>query len=245
MKRFACAALVPLVLVASPTRPLADIEFRRVPAEEFEAAYPPPEAVSNWRDEILNATVRVEIETGGSGSATIIGRRHVLTNFHVAGASGNHTIKGWIIAKGKRVAVTYTAKVVASDETRDLSLLELDHVWTGEVAPLARRDAALAVGDRVCAAGSPLGLEPLVTCGEVLLTSVEMAGEKHLLCSAQIAPGNSGGGLWHYSPKTGRREMVGVSRAIFQTGGSLLPYLALFIPMASVRAFLEQSKVVV
>src|SRR5688572_33064529 len=71
--------------------------------------------------------------------------------------------------------------------------------------PLADPDG-LAVGERVFAIGSPLGLERTVTEGIVSTKTRLIQGELYLQTTAQINPGNSGGPLFNL-----RGEVVGVT----------------------------------
>lgn len=246
--RFLVAAALSCVMTAcTPFSSEPDIGLRRVTAAEFEAAQEAEAQVRN--EQLLNATVRVEIAGGGTGSGTVIGTRHVLTNHHVAGASGTHNIRAWLSQGGKLYPVTYQAKVVASDESRDLALLEIDGEWPGLVAPLG--SAVLTAGTSVYVAGSPLGKRPHVVAGEVSLPrdDEEVIGLHHMMATAPVAPGNSGGGCWWRNPKTGRYELIAVTRALATVpigfGASLLPHMSYFIPAAEVRAFLAKSGVAI
>lgn len=210
------------------------------------ATVPQRTEIEQRQSALLNATVRIEVAGGGFGSGTFIGRHHVITNFHVAGSNGTHVLRGWVVENEKTFPVTYEARVVASDEKRDLALLEIREEWPGLVAPLAV-DSALYAGEPVWAAGAPLGKHINVTSGEVTLPldDLEIEGVRHVMATAPVAPGNSGGGCWHINQQTGRYEMVAVTRAISVTqvgfGIALLPHMSLFIPITEVRAFLTSS----
>ncbi len=229
--RYLIGALFALVLTACSVSPSAipDAERRQV--------------------ELLNATVRVEIASGGYGSGTVVGKRHILTNHHVAGDSGTHTVRAWLSEFGKLYPVTYQAKAVASDEGKDLALLEIDGEWPGLVAPLG--EGKLSPGVPVYVAGSPLGKRPHVVSGEVSLPrdDQEVIGLHHMMATAPVAPGNSGGGCWWRNPQTGRYELVAVTRALATVpigfGAVLLPHMSYFIPMNDVRAFLAKSGVAI
>jgi S1-C subfamily serine protease len=238
MKRYltgaAVAATITLALAFSPVS---------------ETPAPYPTAFELIQTEILNATVRVkrtddEGKRAGSGSGTFITPKLVLTNHHVAGESGTHTICAWLSVGSKTYPVTYQAKVIAHDKDRDLALLEVDGEWAGAVAPLA---AGLGVrdGDAVIAAGSPMGKRSHVTHGDVSLASDDvLPGLKHILATAQIAPGSSGGGLWRKT--AGHYELVGVAFAVHMVDfGAIVPHMAYFIPLKDVREFLAANKVVV
>lgn len=245
-----------------------------------------PQNTEQRQIELLNATVRVEIAGGGTGSGTVIGAKHILTNHHVVEAvlpkvevagCGNledlksrtlcelekslgemqralkasepkTTVRAWLAQGGKLYPVTYQAKVVAFDEKRDLALLEIDGEWPGLVAPLG--DGRISAGSAVYVAGSPLGKRPHVVSGEVSLPldDQEILGVHHMMATAPVAPGNSGGGCWRLNPDTGRYELVAVTRALGTVpigfSVALLPHMSYFIPMAEIRAFLAKSGVV-
>lgn len=227
--RYLIGALFALVLSACSVSPAPEAERRQV--------------------ELLNATVRIEIAGGGHGSGTVIGSRHILTNHHVAGESGTHTARAWLSQFGKLYPVTYQAKVVAFDKDRDLALLEIEGEWPGLVAPLG--EGSLSAGSPVYVAGSPLGKRPHVVGGEVSLPRDDetILGVRHMMATAPVAPGNSGGGCWRFNPESGRYELVAVTRALGTVpigfGVSLLPHMAYFVPIAEVKAFLAKSGVAI
>jgi len=95
--------------------------------------------------------------------------------------------------------------------------------------PLGESDA-LAVGERVFAIGSPLGLERTVTEGIVSTKTRPMQGELYLQTTAQINPGNSGGPLFNL-----RGEVVGVTNMKITFGEGL----GFAIPIEAVKFFLE------
>jgi S1-C subfamily serine protease len=236
----AAACLLALPACSPGQDDFAGHGIRRVTAAEFEAM-----EERGGRDDILNATVRIEKD--GKGSGTFVTPRRILTNHHVAGESGEATIRGWIKAGGKTYPVTYQAKVIAHDKARDLALLEMDEDWPGFVASLAGE--VVYSGDRVLAAGSPLGKMPHIVSGEVSLPLDDqpLEGLRHTMATAPVAPGNSGGGLWRKNPATRQYEMVGVTRALALIpvgfGAAMLPHMSYFIPLAEVRAFLTSNGV--
>ena len=89
---------------------------------------------------------------------------------------------------------------------------------------------ALAVGERVFAIGSPLGLERTVTEGIVSTKTRQMQGELYLQTTAQINPGNSGGPLFNL-----RGEVVGVTNMKINFGEGI----GFAIPMDAVKRFLN------
>jgi serine protease Do len=114
---------------------------------------------------------------------------------------------------------------------QDLALLKIDakeapkfaHVQLGE-------SDVLAVGEKVFAIGSPLGLERTVTEGILSTKTRQLQGELYLQTTAQINPGNSGGPLFNL-----RGEVVGVTnmKLLFGEG------LGFAIPVEAVKYFLK------
>lgn len=99
--------------------------------------------------------------TGSStGSGVIITEDgEVITNHHVvAGASS--------IEVGTSDGRTYTARVVGTDSSKDLALIELEDASGLRAATLGDSDG-VRVGDQVVAIGSPEGLTSTVTSGIV------------------------------------------------------------------------------
>jgi serine protease Do len=88
----------------------------------------------------------------------------------------------------------------------------------------------LAVGERVFAIGSPLGLERTVTEGILSTKTREMQGDLYLQTTAQINPGNSGGPLFNL-----RGEVIGVTNMKITFGEGL----GFAIPIESVKFFLN------
>ena len=88
----------------------------------------------------------------------------------------------------------------------------------------------LAVGERVFAIGSPLGLERTVTEGILSTKTRQMQGDLYLQTTAQINPGNSGGPLFNLGG-----EVVGVTNMKITFGEGLV----FAIPAETVRYFLD------
>ncbi|HEV7965202.1 MAG TPA: trypsin-like peptidase domain-containing protein [Actinoplanes sp.] len=116
----------------------------------------------------------------------------ILTNNHVVSSSGTVSVQ---LSTGK----TVPAKVVATDTTHDLALVQATGV-TGLSPVTFGTNSSVAVGDTVLAFGAPLGLSGTVTSGIVsaLNRSVDTGTEKLtglLQTDAAINEGNSGGAL--------------------------------------------------
>lgn len=196
--------------------------------------------------EMLNATVRVElVGKGGTGSGTAISPTRILTNHHVISAAGEEgvRVRGWVVQDGKTFPVTYAATVIASDESRDLALLEIDEAWAGAIAIFAA--IVPGPGEAVCKSGSALGRKPMVTCGLIGgLDDREIRGLRHWLHSSPTAPGDSGGGL--YVVENGAYRMVAVTRALGMIPAGMFGVpattFALAVPLDEVLAFLDEAE---
>src|SRR5204862_4413776 len=88
----------------------------------------------------------------------------------------------------------------------------------------------LAVGERVFAIGSPLGLERTVTEGILSTKTRQMQGDLYLQTTAQINPGNSGGPLFNLGG-----EVVGITNMKITFGEGL----GFAIPIEGVKYFLD------
>jgi putative serine protease PepD len=198
--------------------------------------------------QVLNATVRVEVRGSsgammGSGSGTAIDERHIVTNHHVIAAlsdKGTLQIRGWIREGGRVLPVIFDATVLASDTAKDLAILRIDGVWVGATATLAAHEPD--EGTSVCKSGAALGKRPMVTCGlSGGIDSNVLAGLRHYIHSAPIAPGDSGGGV--HAVIDGRWQLIAVTRAMgvmqFGFGGVPLSTMAMAVPLADVRTFIE------
>jgi serine protease Do len=122
-------------------------------------------------------------------------------------------------------------RIVAMNKFADLALLKVED----KDAPKFKRvivgdPEALAVGERVFAIGSPLGLERTVTEGIVSTKTRQMGGALYLQTTAQINPGNSGGPLFNL-----RGEVIGVTNMKLTFGEGL----GFAIPSDELKYFLN------
>lgn len=116
----------------------------------------------------------------------------ILTNNHVIAETGTVSVR---LSTGR----TVPAKVVATDTTHDLALVQATGL-SGLTPVTFGTNDSVAVGDTVLAFGAPLGLENTVTSGIVsaLDRSVDTGTEKLtglFQTDAAINEGNSGGAL--------------------------------------------------
>ena len=136
----------------------------------------------------------------------------ILTNNHVIAETGTVSVR---LSSGR----TVPAKVVATDTTHDLALVQATGL-TGLTPVTFGTNDSVAVGDTVLAFGAPLGLENTVTSGIVsaLDRSVDTGTEKLtglFQTDAAINEGNSGGALVDTAG-----NVVGINVAIATAGQS-------------------------
>ena len=180
----------------------------------------------------LGAAV-VQVRTpGGLGSGFIINEEgYLITNFHVIENETQISVEVYQQNSGQLERKSYKQiKIIAINKFADLALLKIEDKDSPQFpkVPLGDSDA-LAVGERVFAIGSPLGLERTVTEGIVSTKTRPMQGELYLQTTAQINPGNSGGPLFNL-----RGEVVGVTNMKITFGEGL----GFAIPVEAVRFFL-------
>lgn len=207
-------------------------------------------------NQILDPTVLLELDEGGkcSGELVYSGRDTktgevttlVLTAKHCAQHSEN--LADVIVPHYDRTLrkvsyVGYKATVRGRSSSADIALYELqdrDTVFDNLVR-LAPKDTTLEIGEPTWAVGFSLGLEKTVTEG--LLGPLQTVGDNEWLrATSDIAPGNSGGGLYHKND-AGDFELIGVTvvsagSASFVTGSvpisEIQKYLAVALPKSDV-----------
>ena len=176
----------------------------------------------------------VQVRTpGGLGSGFIIQEDgYLITNFHVIENETQISVEVYHQKDGQLERKSYKqVKIVAINKFADLALLKIDDKDTPKFAKALLGDAdALAVGERVFAIGSPLGLERTVTEGIVSTKTRPMQGDLYLQTTAQINPGNSGGPLFNL-----RGDVVGVTNMKITFGEGL----GFAIPVEAVKNFLN------
>jgi S1-C subfamily serine protease len=167
----------------------------------------------------------------GQGSGFILDKAgHVLTNFHVV-AGANRGIK--VQLSNKR---SYDAKVVGTDRTHDLALLQ---ITAPDLQPVTLADSReLAVGQKVYAIGNPFGLNGTMTRGIISsIRSIRNAEgapiEDAIQTDAAINPGNSGGPLLN-----SRGEVIGINTLIASNGAEQSSGIGFAIPINTAKAVL-------
>jgi putative serine protease PepD len=171
-------------------------------------------------------------QAGGSGFV-YDDEGHIVTNHHVVDGAGSISVR---FPSGQ----TYTAKLVGSDPSTDLAVLEVD-APASVLEPLALADSNdVAVGDPVVAIGSPFGLEDTITSGIVSALHRQMTAPNGfpigdaIQTDAAINHGNSGGPLLDSAA-----EVIGVNAQIeSESGGN--DGVGFAIPSNTVRAVVSE-----
>lgn len=149
------------------------------------------------------------------GSGFVIDKAgHIITNYHVI--DGADSIEVSFSSKD-----TLKARVVGSDPSTDLAVLQVD-TSARALTPLSLGDSdEVQVGDDVVAIGNPFGLDRTATAGIVSALQRDVTAPNgytidHVIqTDAQINAGNSGGPLL-----SAHGEVIGVNSAIATAQGS-------------------------
>jgi S1-C subfamily serine protease len=123
-----------------------------------------------------------------SGSGVVVSSNRVLTASHVI----DRCTAIDAVFEGKR----YPAQLLAQDTKNDLGVLQVQTLPAARSATLRNK---AVIGETVMAAGYPLSgilsSDLTVTTGNVNSLAGIADNQNHLQISAQVSPGNSGGGL--------------------------------------------------
>ena len=167
----------------------------------------------------------------GQGSGFILDKAgHVLTNFHVV-EGANRGVEVQLSNKHR-----YSAKVIGTDKTHDLALLQIDAT---DLQPVTLADSSeLSVGQKVYAIGNPFGLAGTMTRG--IISSIRSIRgsegapiEDAIQTDAAINPGNSGGPLLN-----SRGEVIGINTMIASNGAEQSSGIGFAIPINTAKAVL-------
>jgi serine protease Do len=224
-------AKAPAKSAPKSTAPKNEVEAR----PGFYASATRPATERNVRDlvNVLSEAVVLVRTPGGLGSGFFLNEDgFLITNFHVIEGETQISIEADLQRNGQLERKSFKdVRIVALNKFADLALLKVEdkdaprfkHVILGSTD-------AMAVGERVFAIGSPLGLERTVTEGILSTKTRQMQGELYLQTTAQINPGNSGGPLFNMGG-----EVVGVTNMKITFGEGL----GFAIPVEAVRFFLD------
>ena len=196
------------------------------------AATPPPErSVRDLVQQLGEAVVQVRTPSG-LGSGFILNEDgYLITNFHVIESETQISVEVYQQQNGQLERQSFKqVRIIAMNKFADLALLKIEDASAKFARVLLGDSDALAVGERVFAIGSPLGLERTVTEGILSTKTREIQGDLYLQTTAQINPGNSGGPLFNL-----RGEVVGVTNMKLTFGEGL----GFAIPVEIVKYFLN------
>jgi serine protease Do len=185
--------------------------------------------------ELGEAVVQVRTP-GGLGSGFILNEEgFLITNFHVIEGDTQISVEVYNQHNGAFERRGYKQiRIVAINKFQDLALLKIEDPKAPKFRAVALGDSdQLAVGERVFAIGSPLGLERTVTEGIVSTKTRQVQGDLYLQTTTAINPGNSGGPLFNL-----RGEVVGVTNMKLAFGEGL----GFAIPVNAVRFFLDHRE---
>jgi len=176
----------------------------------------------------------VQVRTpGGLGSGFIINEDgFLMTNFHVIESETQISVEVYHQKNGDLNRKSYKqVRIIAINKFEDLALLKIEEKYAPKFKYVLMGNAdSLAVGERVFAIGSPLGLERTVTEGILSTKTRQLGGELYLQTTTQINPGNSGGPLFNLAG-----EVVGVTNMKITFGEGL----GFAIPAEAVKFFLD------
>lgn len=165
---------------------------------EFLKLYPATDANIEDDTYINKSTARPSVNSKNSGSGIFISDKLVATNFHVISDASKIEI---VVKDGNNIS-TYNAKVLSTDKTNDLALLNIDDSkfnGIGEL-PFAISTKTRDVGTAVFTMGYPMtdymGEEVKITDGIINSKTGYNGDIVTYQISAPIQPGSSGGPLF-------------------------------------------------
>jgi S1-C subfamily serine protease len=200
------------------------------------AADPGPPSGSLSAGEVYRraASAVVEIQSGNAtGTGFVIDSKgHVVTNQHVVDDA--ETVQVAFAEGGEE-----QARVVATDRSTDLAVLQVDLDGHGVDPVELDRSASVKVGDQVYAIGSPFGLERSLTAGIVSAVGRQIQSpngftiDDAIQTDAPVNQGNSGGPLLDAAG-----AVIGVvSQIASETGGNV--GIGYAVPSDTVRSVVD------
>lgn len=198
------------------------------PGAAFQTADPLPRALSpaevarSALPSVVHVVTYADGRKLGGGSGFLVGSEGlVVTSHHVLEGAERVEV---VLHSGRTFEVLHAT---AADDRWDLAILRI----TGFELPVARLgdSRAVAVGERIVAIGSPLGLAGSVSDGLVSARR-EMEGREVLQVSAPISKGSSGGPVFD-----ARGRVIGVLAGFMRRGQNV----NFAVPVEHVRALLD------
>ena len=168
----------------------------------------------------------------GAGSGVIIdaAKGYIVTNSHVVSGAD-------VIAVTLQDGRTIPARLIGSDRTTDIALLQIEGAGALTALPLGDV-AGTKVGDLVLAIGNPFDLGQTVTMGIVSAMGRGGLGidayEDFIQTDAPINPGNSGGALVDV-----KGRLIGINSAIIGGSGGNVG-IGFAVPITVVTAVMRQ-----
>lgn len=167
-------------------------------------------------------TLRRPFRRSSAGSGVLISKKgHIVTNFHVI----SEATEIGVLLSDKR---EYEARVIGTDPSTDLAVLQIDYDEDLPVVTLGNSDES-EVGDWVVAIGNPFRLTSTVTAGIIsaigrrvdIIEGMEdgYSIEDFIQTDAAINPGNSGGALVNLNG-----QLIGINTAIATERGTYEGY---------------------
>ena len=190
------------------------------------------DSVVEIQTESLQTQWGMQYVVSGAGSGVIVAHDESYETYYIV--TNNHVISG---ARQIKVALrsgeTYSASLVAVDETGDIAVVSIKESNTLNVAVWGS-SASLQIGEDVIAIGNPLGsLGGTVTKGIISAKERSIPVGNYTMTLLQtdtaINPGNSGGGLFNM-----RGELVGIVNA--KTSDEEVEGICFAIPEQNARA---------
>lgn len=210
-----------------------------------------PAAVQKIHDQMLDATVKLN---GNCSSEIIYSSRDqktgdvetlILTAKHcVVEMKDTETAKvEKTIYDGRLQPIgmlTYYGDVIGKSFSSDVALVRLrdKQTYFANVIKLESASAPLYIGEDVATTTYPAAMAITVTKG--LLGPMERAAigdlpeHAYLRATPDIAPGSSGGGLYHFDG-AGNYRLIGITTAGFRG----FPFLSMFTPIDDIEAYLK------
>jgi S1-C subfamily serine protease len=189
----------------------------------------------------MEATHRLDLGNGGHGTAFVLTHDGtLLTCWHVIDGQNNPTVS---ISVDGAPAATYVAKIVKSDEKRDLAVLKIDRTFESVV--VLGSDADVTELDQVYLVGFPYYFGELAARGYVMAKGYGYVNEKRkikiedaLVVDIVNGHGTSGAGV--FLVRDGR--LIGMMRSFNFVWPEGYPFMVvrLVTPVDQIRAFLDE-----